>query len=70
MQPKRKIDPLKSTEKVVNVITVTFINNITYRNSLLTLQKQSKKSYYHNYFRNNINNVQNTWKGINNFLKH
>ena len=35
----------------------------TYRNSLSTLLKQSKKSYYNNYFRNNIN-IKNTWKGI------
>ena len=34
----------------------------TYRNSLSTLLKQSKK--YHNYFRNNINNIKKTWKGI------
>ena len=36
----------------------------TYRNSLSTLLKQSKKSYYNNYFRNNINNIKNTWKGM------
>ena len=36
----------------------------TYTNSLSTLLKQSKKSYYNNYFRNNINNIKNTWKGI------
>ena len=36
----------------------------TYRNSLSTLLKQSKKSYYNNYFRNNINSIKNTWKGI------
>ena len=36
----------------------------TYRNSLSTLLKQSKKCYYNSYFRNNINNIKNTWKGI------
>ena len=36
----------------------------TYRNSLSTFLKQSEKSYYNNYFRNNINNIKNTWKGI------
>ena len=36
----------------------------TYRNSLSTLLKRSKKSYYNNYFRNNIKNIKNTWKGI------
>ena len=35
-----------------------------YRNSLSTLLKQSKKCYYNNYFRNNINNIKNTWRGI------
>ena len=36
----------------------------TYRNSLSTLLKQSKK-YQNNYFRNNINNIKKkTWKGI------
>ena len=36
----------------------------TYRNSLSTLLKQSEKSYYNNYFRNNISSIRNTWKGI------
>ena len=36
----------------------------SYRNSLSTLLKQSKNSYYNNYFRSNINNIKNTWKGI------
>ena len=35
-----------------------------YRNSLSTLLKQSKKCYYNNYFRNNINNIKNIWRGI------
>ena len=36
----------------------------TYRNSLSTLLKQSKKCYYNSHFRNSINNIKNTWKGI------
>ena len=36
----------------------------TYRNSLSTFLKRSEKSYYNNYFRNNINNIKNTWKEI------
>ena len=36
----------------------------TYWNCLSTLTKQSKKSYYNNYFRNKINNIKNTWNGI------
>ena len=35
----------------------------TYRNSLSTLLNQSKKSYYNNYFRNNVNNIKSTWEG-------
>ena len=29
-----------------------------------TLLKQSKKNYYDEYFKDNINNTKNTWKGI------
>ena len=36
----------------------------TYRNSLSTLLKQHKKSYYNNYLRKKINNIKITWKGI------
>ena len=36
----------------------------TYRKRLSTLLKQSKKFYYNDYFRNNINNIKNIWKGI------
>ena len=36
----------------------------TYRNLLSTLVKQSKQIYYTKYFKNNWNNIKNTWKGI------
>ena len=29
-----------------------------------TLLKQSKKNYYDKYFKDNINNIKNTWEGI------
>ena len=29
-----------------------------------TLLKQSKKNYYDKYFKDNINNMKNTWEGI------
>ena len=29
-----------------------------------TLLKQSKKNYYDKYFKDNINNMENTWEGI------
>ena len=64
MQLERKIGSLKSTLNVVIVIKIFFIKNIKHQNSLSTLLKQSKKSYYNNYFRNTINNIKNTWKGI------
>ena len=35
-----------------------------YRNNLSTLMKQSKKHFYGNYSKSNINSVKNTWKGI------
>ena len=64
MQLKRKIGSLKSTFNVVIVIKIFFIKNIKHRNSLSTVLKQSKRSY-NNYFRNNINNIKITCKGIN-----
>ena len=35
----------------------------SYRNMISTLLKQSKKNYY-KYFKDNINNMKNTWEGI------
>ena len=61
---EKKIGSLKSTLNVVIVIKIFFIKNIKHRDSSSTLLEQSKKPYYNNYFRNNINNIKNTWKGI------
>ena len=36
----------------------------SYRNMISTLLKQSKKNYSDKYFKDNINNTKNTWKGI------
>ena len=33
-----------------------------------TLMKESKKSYFTNYFQNNLNNLKSTWKGIKNLI--
>ena len=33
-----------------------------YRNLLSTLMKESKKSYFTNYFQNNLNDLNSTWK--------
>ena len=35
---------------------------------LSTLTKKSKKSYYDNFFKNNLNDLKNTWKGIRNLI--
>ena len=35
-----------------------------YRNMLSTLLKKSKTNYYNQYFKANMNNIKNTWKGI------
>ena len=65
MQLKRKIRFFKKYIKCGDCNKSIFHQEYkTYRNSLSTLLKQSKKSYYNNYFRNNINNIKNTWKGI------
>ena len=36
----------------------------TFRNMLSTLIKKSKMNYYNHYFKNNCDNIKNTWKGI------
>ena len=38
------------------------------RNLLSTLMKESKKSYFTNYFQNNLNDLNSTWKGIKNLI--
>ena len=39
-----------------------------YRNMLSTLLKKGKSNYYNQYFRANMNNIKNTWKGIKSIL--
>ena len=39
-----------------------------YRNKILNISRQSKKLYYHNYFLGNLNNMKNTWAGINHLI--
>ena len=36
----------------------------SYRNKLSTIIKESKRKYYNDYFRSNLKNIKNTWKGI------
>ena len=39
-----------------------------YRNLLSTVIKKSKKDYYNQFFKTNMNNIKNTWKGIRNLI--
>ena len=39
-----------------------------YRNLLSTLLKESKQSYFTNYFQNNLNDLKSTWKSIKNLI--
>jgi len=39
-----------------------------YRNLLETMLKQSKTVYFNNYFKDNANDLKNTWKGIRNII--
>ena len=45
-----------------------FIKFKHYLNSISTLQKFSKKKYYTNFISHSINNIKNTWKGLNDLL--
>jgi hypothetical protein len=36
-----------------------------YRNKITILTRISKKSYFHEYFNNNLTNMRKTWEGIN-----
>ena len=40
----------------------------TYRNLLVTLIRQSKKNHFASFFKNNSNNIRETWKGIKNLI--
>ena len=41
-----------------------------YRNKITILTRISKKSYFHEYFNNNLTNMRKTWEGINNLINH
>ena len=40
----------------------------TYRNMLSILMRKSKMNYYNHYFKNNWDNIKNTWEGIKSIL--
>ena len=57
----------------INKKDITLKNEIhaeyeKYKNMLSTLTIKSKKSYYDNFFKNNLNDLKNTWKGIRNLI--
>ena len=39
-----------------------------YRNKISALTRVSEKNYYHAFFTDNLNNMKNTWNGINNLI--
>ena len=41
-----------------------------YRNKILHLSRISKRTFYHNYFIQNVNNMKKTWEGINALIRH
>ena len=53
-------DPVKKLKHVINT-------SIYYRNLLSTIIKKSKKKY-NEFFKTNMNNIKNTWKGIRNLI--
>ena len=36
----------------------------SYRSKLSSIIKESKRKYYNDYFRTNLKNIKNNWKGI------
>ena len=41
-----------------------------YRNRICTLTRLSKKNYFHAFFSDNLNNMKNTWNGINSLINN
>ena len=39
-----------------------------YRNMIVKLCRKSKKDHYVNFFNDNVNNIKNTWKGVNSII--
>jgi hypothetical protein len=46
----------------------TYLKFKTYRDLINTLKKKSHRTFYKNYFNNNMNNAKKTWSGINSIL--
>ena len=61
---------LKKSIKVKNSLfqSGSFAQYKLYRNKISALTRVSKKNYYHAFFADNLNNMKNTWNGINSLI--
>ena len=61
---------LKKSIKVKNSLFQpgNFAQYKLYRNKISALTRLSKKNYYHAFFADNLNNMKNTWNGINSLI--
>ena len=61
---------LKKSIKVKNALfqSENFAQYKLYRNKISALTRVSKKNYYYAFFADNLNNMKNTWNGINSLI--
>ena len=61
---------LKKSIKIKNspLQSGDLLNYKIYRNKISSLTRLSKKNYYHAFFAENLNNMKNTWNGINRLI--
>ena len=63
---------LKKSIKVKNSLLQSgnLVKYKFYRNRIRTLTRLSKKNYFHTFFLDNLNNMKNTWNGINSLINN
>ena len=63
---------LKKSIKVKNSLLQSgnLVKYKFYRNRICTLTRLSKKNYFHTFFLHNLNNMKNTWNGINSLINN
>ena len=63
---------LKKAIKVKNLFLQSgnLVKYKLYRNRICTLTRLSKKNYFHAFFSDNLNNMKNTWNGINSLINN
>ena len=66
LSQKQVIFKRKKENLLNNKIKITCYN--LFHNRINREIKKAKKAYYQEYFRNNLSNMKNTWKGITNIL--